>query len=162
MKKLIFILVIGMLFASCDKKKAAQEKKEPSLKEYMTSSWQTTYLKIDMPTFQKSENSSVMEDKFGPDAPRFARSTYNSDGTFSAWFVDKDGKDLGGTSTGNWDVKGDTLYVDFVYGGRDVKVGYHIEKTEAGFRGVSKYDWDEDGEYDDTLLMETKRIQLQD
>lgn len=153
MKNLIIILVFGMLFASC-------EKKEPTLKEYMTSSWETTYLKIEMATFKNTENSSVFEDKFGPKANRIAQSEYNADGTFTAWFVDKAGNHLGSTSVGNWDVKGDTLYVDFVYGGKDVKVGYHIERTEEGFKGVSKYDWDDDGEKDDLLTMKTKRIDL--
>lgn len=153
MKKLIIILIFGMLFVACGEK-------EPTLKEYMVDSWQTTYLKIDMPTFQKTGNSSVMEDDFGPKSQRYARSTYNADGTFSAWFVDKVGKETGGTSVGTWDVKGDSLFVEFTYGGRDVKVGYHIERTEEGFKGVSKYDWDEDGEFDDILTMKTKRIQL--
>lgn len=152
-KKLSILALLGILFVSC--------KKEPTLEEYMVDTWQTSYLKIDMPTFQKGPNSSVFEDKFEPTAQRFARSTYNPDGTFNSWYVDNAGNDIGGTTVGHWKVEGDSLQIEYVYDGRDVKVKYFVERTEEGFKATSKYDWDQDGEFDDILLMNTKRIQLQ-
>ncbi len=151
MKKIVSILIFGIVFASCQK--------EQTLKEYMTDSWQTTYLKIEMPTFQKSDSTNVFEDKFENNPERIAQSSYKKDGTFVAWFLDKDGKRQG-DSPGKWKVEGDSLFVAFYYGERDVKVSYHIEKTEEGFVGTSKYDWDKDGEFDDLLVMKTKRIKL--
>ena len=150
MKNLLVFVALGMLFASC--------KKEKSLQNYMVNSWETTYLKIEMPTFQNSDSTSVFEDRFQNNPPQRAQSEYKSDGTFEAWFVDKEGNKKG-TSPGTWSVKGDTLHIEYFYGGRDVKVNYHIQKTATGFKGTSKYDWDEDGNYDDLLIMETKKIQ---
>ncbi|MBL4605363.1 MAG: hypothetical protein JKY02_06830 [Flavobacteriaceae bacterium] len=152
LKNLLPCLVFGILFASC--------KKENTLQDYMADSWQTTYLKIEMPTFQKSDSINVFEDKFENNPARIAQSSYNEDGTFVAWFLDKERKRQG-DSSGKWNVKGDSLYVAFFYGGRDVKVAYHIQMTEGGFIGTCIYDWDEDGEFDDLLVMKTKRINLE-
>ncbi|MFY0602512.1 MAG: hypothetical protein JXQ93_01075 [Flavobacteriaceae bacterium] len=146
------LLAFGILFVSC--------KEEASLKEYMTDSWQTTYLKIEMPTYQKSDSISIYEDIFEGSPPeRRAQSSYKSDGTFIAWSLDKKGKRFG-DSPGKWNIKGDSLHIEYFYGGRDVKVAYYIEKTAEGFKGTSKYDWDEDGANDDLLIMKTKRIYL--
>lgn len=150
MKKITLLFVFGMLFASCEKEK--------SLEEYMTDSWETSYLKIEMPTYLKKDSTNVYEDTFENNPERRARSTYKSDGTFEAWVIDREGKNIGDDSPGKWKVKGDSLYIEYFYGGRDVKVAYYIEKTEEGFKGISKYDWDEDGEFDDLLVMKTKRI----
>ncbi len=148
-KFFLFTVLFGMLFASCSREKSTEE--------YLIDSWETTYLKIDMPTYQKSDSTVVFEDEFLNNPPRRAQSKYNRDGTFSAWFINQKGEKQG-ESTGNWNVKNDSLFVEFFYEGRDVKVGYLIEKTVAGFVGKCKYDWDVDGEFDDVLLMKTKRI----
>lgn len=149
LKKILPLAFIGMFIASCNQEK--------SIKEYMVNSWETTYLKIEMPTFHKSDSTSVFEDKFLNNPPRRARSTYNEDGTFSAWFVNQK-NEKAGESKGTWKVKNDSLYIEYFYGGRDVKVSYLIEKTKEGFIGKSTYDWDEDGEFDDFLIMKAKRI----
>ena len=141
-----------MLFASC-----SQEK---SIKEFMIDSWETTYLKIDMATYNKSDSLFVFEDDFKNNPPRRAQSKYNKDGTFSAWFINQKGEKKE-ESTGKWNVKNDSLYIEYFYGGRDVKVSYHIEKSTEGFIGKSKFDWDEDGAFDDVLIMRTKRIQTE-
>jgi hypothetical protein len=163
----LFLLAFGVLFASCKKEKPKQENpvkevatKEKSLKEYMADSWQTTYLKVEMPSYNGTENKSVMKDKFGVKSKRFARSTYNQDGTFNTWFVDNLGNDLGGTTVGNWSVDKDSLHIEYVNNGKDIKVSYFIEMVEEGYKATSKYDWDGDGEFDDTLQMKTKRIQF--
>jgi hypothetical protein len=148
-KSFLFTVLFGILFASC-----SQEK---SIKKYMIGSWESTYLKIEMKTYQKSDSTFVFEDDFFNNPPRKARSKYNKDGTFSAWFINRKGEKKG-ESTGKWNVKNDSLFVDFFYGGSQVTAGYLIEKTTEGFKGTSKYDWDNDGEYDDFLIMKTKRL----
>lgn len=150
-KTFLFVVLFGILFVSC-----SQEK---STKEYLIDSWETTYLKIDMPTYKNSDSTVVFEDDFLNNPSRRAQSKYNKDGTFSAWFINQKGEKQG-ESTGKWKVKNDSLFVEFFYGGRDVKVGYLIEKTTEGFVGKCKYDWDVDGEFDDVLLMKTKRIKV--
>lgn len=149
-KTFFYIAAFGMLFASCSKEK--------SIKKYMVDSWETSYLKIDMSTFQKSDSTFVFEDDFKNNPPRRAQSTYNKDGTFSAWFINLEGEKKE-ESTGKWHVKKDSLYIEYLYGGREIKVSYHIEKTPEGFIGKSKFDWDNDGSFDDILIMKTKRIQ---
>lgn len=150
---ILAMAVFGTLFFSCSES-------EKPLKEYMADSWETTYLKLEMPTFEKSDSLQVYEDSFDNNPERIAKSKYNSDGTFSAWFVNRDGTTIS-DSDGKWFVKGDSLTVSFFYDGRDMVVSYHIERTEEGFKGVSKYDWDNDGEFDDLLTMKTKRTNLQ-
>lgn len=149
MKKIIFIFFFGMLIVAC--------KKEKSLETYMIASWQTTYLKLEMPTYEKSDSLYVFEDKFDKDPALIARSVYHKDGTFDAWFVNKEGEKIS-ESDGNWFVKNDSLFVDFTYNNQNIKVGYHIEKTSEGFLGKSVFDWDNDGAFDDFLTMKTKRI----
>lgn len=153
MKKIVFILVFGMLSVAC--------KQEKPLEEYMTDSWQTTYLKIEMPTVQKSDSTTVIEDTFQNNPDRIAQSRYKEDGTFVAWFLNKERK-REGDAPGNWKVEGDSLRIQYFYGGRDVNVSYYIERTEEGFKGTSKYDWDGDGEFDDLLVMKTKRIKSEE
>jgi len=145
------ILLFGLLFASC--------KPELSTKEFMVDSWETTYLKIEMETVNKTDSLQVYEDEFEESSELIAQSQYNSDGTFSAWFKNKKGEKIS-NAIGEWEVIGDSLKVAFNYGGRDVKVSYHITRTKEGFIGKSKYDWDEDGDFDDLLTMKTKRIKI--
>lgn len=132
---------------------------ELSTKDFMVDSWETTYLKIEMYTVNKTDSLQVYEDKFDDNPELVAQSKYNKDGTFSAWFKNKKGVQVS-RADGKWDVIGDSLKVAFTYGGRDMKVSYHITKTNEGFIGKSKYDWDEDGDYDDLLTMKTKRIKI--
>lgn len=153
MKKTAFLSLtfLGILFVSCTK--------NDSTKSFMIDAWQTTYLKIEMPTFQKSDSTSVYEDKFENNPELIAQSNYNEDGTFTSWFLNKKGEKIS-KSEGKWQIKQDSLFVHFFYNGRDMKVSYQIEETETGFVAKSKYDWDEDGDFDDTLTMKTKRIKL--
>lgn len=151
-KQFGFIALFGMLFASCSQ--------EQSTKEYLTDSWETSYIKIEMPTYQKSDSTFIFEDDFKINPPRRARSKYNDDGTFSAWFVNqKDEKQ--GESSGKWKVKNDSLFIEYFYLGRDIKVRYLIERTAEGFIGESTYDWDDDGAFDDFLIMKTKRVTIE-
>lgn len=148
-KNLLFICFFGILIAACNK--------ENSLKEYMTASWQTTYLKLEMPTYEKSDSLEVYEDKFDKNPELVAQSKYNADGTFNAWFINKKGEKIS-ESEGKWSVEKDSLFVEFFYNNRDMKISYHITKTEEGFLGKSTYDWDNDSAFDDLLTMKTKRL----
>lgn len=58
-------------------------------------------------------------------------------------------------------VVGDSLQVSFFYNNKEMKVSYKITKTEEGFMGESKYDWDNDGVADDFLTMKTKEIKTE-
>ena len=150
-KNYIFFLLIGMLLVACTK--------EITLKEYMVGSWQTKYINLKMPTYQKSDSTFVMEDDFSKPNVTLAQSVYNNDGTFTAWYLNPKGvKEQ--VTTGNWEVKKDSLYITFEMNDIVTEAKYYIEKTEDGFLGKSADDWDKDGEKDDFLLMKTKRIEL--
>ncbi|WP_159946429.1 hypothetical protein [Polaribacter septentrionalilitoris] len=149
LKYILPFIVFGMLFAACSKEK--------SIKNFMVDSWQTTYLKIEMHTVNNTDSLQVYEDKFENNPELVAQSKYNKDGTFFAWFKNLKGEKIS-PSKGTWNVINDSLFVEFYYNGRDMKVGYHITATQEGFIGKSLYDWDEDGFFDDILTMKTKRI----
>ena len=110
MKNYITLALFALFLASCQQK--------PNLQEYMVDSWQTTYLKIDMPTFQKSDSTNVFEDKFENNPQITARSSYSSDGTFMAWYLNQNGEIIGEKTPGTWQVKGDSLYVQYDYEGK--------------------------------------------
>ena len=148
---ILIIVFFGTFFVSC------KSEEKSSLKEYMTQSWETTYLKLEMETYQKTDSLKIYEDKFEGNVALVAQSKYNKDGTFSAWFLNLKGEKVS-NSKGLWRVEKDSLFVEFSYGGRDMKVSYLIAQTQEGFIGSSKYDWDEDGDFDDILTMKTKRI----
>ncbi|MDY0780346.1 hypothetical protein [Tenacibaculum sp. IB213877] len=153
MKLLNNFLVIAtlLLLASCS------SPKEKNLQNYMVGSWETEYIKIEFLTINKSDSTSVFEDDFKTPNAGKAQSNYKKDGTFSAWFKQADGTKINETS-GIWKTKGDSLYVDYPYLGKQVQAWYIIKQTEKGFDGKVIYDWDNDGEFDDTLIMKTKRI----
>ena len=153
MKNLAVVVIFALFLTSCDKK--------PNLKDYMASSWETTYVKIEMPTYQQQDSTNVFEDDFKNNPPRIARSKYNEDGTFIAWYVTPIGEIMGETP-GTWSVVGDSLYIAYNYEGRNSAIAYHVKMTEEGFDARSKHDWDVDGEFDDILFMKTKRIILEE
>jgi hypothetical protein len=152
LKKLLLFAIIGMLIVSCNQEK--------SIKEYMVNSWETVDININMPTFKNADSTFVFKDDFKNNPPRRARSTYKKDGTFTAWYVNQQ-EEKKGETTGKWSVVNDSLFIEYTAGAKDVKVGYQITKTEEGFIGVSKSDWDEDGKKDDLLTMKTKRLTLE-
>lgn len=131
--------------------------KKDDLSKYMLGKWETQYIKINMPTVHKSDSSSVFEDDFSKPTSGKAQSKYNNDGTFSAWFKLADGSEVDKTS-GKWKTKGDSLFIDYSYNEKQVSTWYFIEKTKKGFNGTVIYDWDNDGEFDDTLYMKSKKI----
>jgi uncharacterized membrane protein YkgB len=150
MKKIICIFIVFLVVANC-------KKENNSLKEFMANSWETTYLKIEMPTVNKTDSLQIYEDKFENNPNVIAQSKYNSDGTFSAWFINRK-KEKQNESSGTWSIKNDSLHISYFYGGRNIAVSYAIRPNENGFIGTSKHDWDNDGEFDDLLTMKTKVI----
>ena len=162
----IIALIFGMFFVACKQEKKENTKTvdeisttKPLLKDYLVGSWETTYLKIEYLTANETDSTAVFEDDFSAPNSGKAQSSYKSDGTFTAWFVQPDGKKVGETG-GKWNTKGDSLFVNYPYLGKQVQAWYAIKTTEEGFNGIATYDWDDDGVNDDTLLMKTKRIKL--
>lgn len=156
------IIVFGLIFVSCKKNKEVEKngitKKEfPILKSFMLGNWETTYIKIDYKTYQKSDSSFVFEDDFSKPNTGKAQSKYNNDGTFSAWFKQPDGSKIGETN-GHWKTKADSLYIDYIYNDKKTQVWYSIKKVAGGFEGKVIYDWDGDAEFDDTLFMKSKKL----
>lgn len=149
----ITAILFGMFFVACK-----QEKKEPTLQDYMVGNWETSYIKIEYLTANETDSTSVFEDDFSKPNSGKAQSSYKNDGTFSAWFLQPDGKKVGETD-GKWKTKGDSLFIDYPYLGKQVQAWYAIKQTKEGFEGTVIYDWDEDGEKDDTLFMKSKRIE---
>ncbi|MFY7670515.1 hypothetical protein ACOSP6_05455 [Tenacibaculum sp. MEBiC06402] len=173
------ILLIGLIFAACKPEKKESEKtieqtlveetlveeteiprktEKISLKEYMLGNWETSYIKIEYPTYKKADSSFVFEDNFSNPNTGRAQSTYNNDGTFIAWFKQPDGTRVGET-TGKWKTKGDSLFVDYPYLGKQVQAWYNILQTKEGFDGKVIYDWDDDQEFDDILIMKSKKLE---
>ncbi len=177
MKSIFFttIVIVGLVFAACkqEKNKTEQIEKETtvevkkpettktfqkkSLNQYMVGIWETSYIKIEYPTYQKSDTSHVFEDDFSKPNTGRAQSEYKKDGTFMAWFKQPNGSKVGETG-GNWKTKGDSLYVDYTYLGKQVQTWYIITQTKEGFTGKVIYDWDDDKEFDDILLMKSKKL----
>ena len=160
LKVIFFVVFFGIFFATCKNEKSDKKvETKTSLKDFMVGNWETQYIKIEMPTVNKTDSTSVFEDDFSKPNTGRAQSTYNNDGTFSAWFKQPDGKKVGETK-GTWKTKGDSLYVDYPYLGKQVQAWYFIKQNNNKFEGKVVYDWDGDGEFDDTLQMKSKRIDL--
>lgn len=151
--KIVISFIMIMLLAL-----ACKEKKKP-LSTYMIGNWETSYIKIEMATVNKTDSTSVFEDDFSKPNSGKAQSNYKKDGTFTAWFKLADGKKTGETG-GIWKTKNDSLYVEYPYLGKQVKAWYRITQTSEGFDGKVIYDWDNDGDSDDILYMKSKKIAL--
>ncbi|WP_442264999.1 hypothetical protein ACSIGC_11680 [Tenacibaculum sp. ZS6-P6] len=163
MKSTFFIITIsfGLIFAACksEENKTPEITQQKSLNDFMIGKWETQYIKIEYNTFQKADSSYIFEDDFSTPNSGKAQSEYLNNGTFSAWFKQSDNTKVGVTS-GKWKTNGnDSLYVDYLYLGKQVQVWYTIEQKENQFKGIVTYDWDNDGEKDDKLIMKSKRIQ---
>lgn len=149
----VYIFTLGSIIHQCG---TTQQK---DLNQFMVDSWQTSFIKITMPTHMGSDTTSVYEDKFTKKNTFLAQSVYRNDGTFEAWYLSPKGERKNRT-TGQWQASGDSLNLSYVFNKKDVRVHYQITETNEGFEGVSVSDWDNDGVKDDTLIMRTKRIDL--
>ncbi len=158
MKIFFFIIIMSfsLIFLGCKNEKNTNEKK---LKDFMVGKWETQYIKIEYPTYQKTDSSFVFEDDFSNPNTGRAQSEYLNDGTFTAWFKNPDSTRILETK-GTWKTKGqDSLFVNYQYSGNKVQAWYSIQQKDNQFSGVAIYDWDIDGTKDDTLIMKSKRIQ---
>lgn len=129
------------------------------LDRFMLSSWQTSYIKITMPTYQSSDTTSIFEDSFQKPGSVVAQSTYHFDKTFEAWYLSPEGKQMN-KSFGNWATNGDSLILSYTYNKKEVNISYFIEQRNDEFSGKSISDWDNDGIHDDTLIMRSRKILL--
>ncbi len=145
----VFLVAFTLLY-SC-------KKTDNTLESYLSQSWQTTYLKIEMNTHKNSDSLYVFEDKFEGNPDIIAQSKYKKDGTFSAWYLTKNGEKQSETD-GKWFVKGDSLTISYTFDNKLTKVSYFVTRIENGFRAESKSDWDNDGKMDDILIMKTKKL----
>lgn len=149
----IILLVSGLFFSSCKKEKKF------NLQEYMVGDWQTKYINLEMPTYQKSDSVYVLENDFSKPDATLTQATYKNDSTFTAWYLSPEKEKLDITH-GKWVTKKDSLYIEFIMNNEKTSAAYLIKKTEDGFEGKSLNDWDNDGEKDDFLLMKTKRLNV--
>lgn len=155
---LITSLLFIIVFSACkSEKKAPVSSQKTGLNDFMVGTWETEYISIKYKTYQKSDSTYTFEEDFSNQQLGKAQSIYKNDGTFSSWFLTSEGEKAGLTH-GKWNSKKDSLFIDYTYGGRDVKAWYSIKQTPKGFEGNVTYDWDNDGEYDDALFMITKRL----
>lgn len=150
MKKVLFLSIFTISLFACQQKR--------NLEQNMLGSWETTFINIKMPTANQSDSLRTYQDDFSQPNAIKAQSNYKKDSTFTAWY--QNGNNKQNESEGKWHCKQDSLFVEYDYQGRTVKTGYKITITKEGFQAKSIYDWDNDGEKDDTLLMRSKRIRL--
>ncbi|MGG8496041.1 hypothetical protein ACQY1Q_06470 [Tenacibaculum sp. TC6] len=160
----VSLLIVFVFLGACKQHKNTTKDTTDSppkttlLKNYMVGNWETTYIKIAYTTFKKADSLYVFEDDFSRSNSGKAQSAYADDGTFTAWFLQPDGKKVGETG-GVWNTKGDSLFVDYSYLGKQVQAWYKVTQTNDGFEATVTYDWGDDGEFDDHLFMKSKRIQ---
>lgn len=151
---LFFTLIFSVFFKQCNKLS------KPHLDEFMIGSWQTSYIKIKMPTHNGSDTISVYEDSFVTKNAYRAQSTYHDDKTFDAWYLSPKGEQRGKT-TGEWTTKGDSLVISYTNNEEYIEVTYFIKQLGNAFSGRSISDWDNDEVEDDTLIMRGNRIELE-
>lgn len=149
MRKIVAILVLLLVVFSC--------KKESELHKYMINKWQTTHIKIVMPTYTNSDSTSVNKEDFTSKMATVPQSEYYKDGTYKSWYLSPNGGRIGEIS-GNWSADDTNLYLDYTFADNPVHVSYKVTKTNEGFKAVSINDWDFDGVKDDTLHMKAKYI----
>lgn len=129
----------------------------------MTGKWESSYLKLELPTFQKKDTLIEYDIDFqNPDDPRAKQqgksySLHKADGTFETW-QEKNGRPTGKKGTGTWRVTKDSLYYSFNQNTASVEVPFGLAKIEDGYAMTGLQDRDGDGEKDDTFYLETVRV----
>lgn len=148
------LLVVALLLLSQCKK---NQKTQPD--PFIVGKWQTSFVRLDYPSYRGSDSAHYFVDRFQKGTERFAQSEYFPDGTFKAWFVDKDGNKQDET-TGTWSLHKDSLSTSYFYLGKQMSPVYRIKeyKNKKGFKATSIFDWDGDGESDDQIIMRTDKL----
>lgn len=162
---ILYVSFIMLFFFGCKTPKketlTPRKIKQKKLNDFMLGSWQTTYLKVEMLTANGTDSTKVYEKDFSKKEDILAQATYHKNGTFLAWYVQPNGKKTG-KAQGNWKAVNDSLFITYTVEGRigNFNPIYKIKQTDNGFKATSVYDWDKDGKKDDTLIMKSKRIEL--
>ena len=148
-----YYLLAGMLalaIAACqsDKKEIAAEK--ANLETTLPGTWETIYMKVKSPTFEKSDSTSVFEASEEYWEARFGvkpyRTYFSEDKKFHTVYRGLNGTLISEVS-GIWNAFGDTLMMVEPKATSQYKV--LAEKGRAHFSAVM--DWDGDGEEDDEV-----------
>ncbi|MFC2110656.1 hypothetical protein ACFLRU_02105 [Bacteroidota bacterium] len=153
--KFVSVVVLLVSIISCSTP-------EEKMKKYLTGKWETVFLKIEMPTYQRKDTLLEYDVDFtNPEDPRakgmpVSFTIHNLDGTFETW-QEKNGTSAGGITKGNWKTTLDSLYYVIGEGKKSFTVSFAVAKIEDGFslRGIQ--DRDRDGEQDDIFYLETVR-----
>lgn len=154
MKYLLFVGIVSLV-VSC----ATPEEK---MTKYLTGKWETVFLKLEMPTYQKKDTLIEYDIDFAnPEDPRakgmpISFTIHKEDGTFETW-QEKQKVPAGSVTKGKWRVVGDSLYYDLEQGKNKISIAFAVAKVEDGFSMTGKQDRDRDGENDDTFYIETVR-----
>lgn len=135
---------------------------EEKMTKYLTGKWETVFLKLEMPTFQKKDTLVEYDIDFAnPDDPRAKDSPitftiHEKDGTFETW-QEKNKMPSGPITKGTWKVVGDSLHYGILQGKKKISIAFGIAKVEDGYSMTGKQDRDRDGEKDDVFYIETIR-----
>jgi hypothetical protein len=157
MKLMKYLLVAGVvaLVISCSTP-------EEKMTKYLTGKWETVFLKLEMPTYQKKDTLIEYDIDFAnPEDPRakgqpVSMTIHKEDGTFETW-QEKNKAPSGAVTKGKWKVLGDSLYYDLEQGKNKISIAFAVAKVEDGFSMTGKQDRDRDGEVDDIFYIETVR-----
>ncbi len=154
--RLIYPLFLLVVLSSC----ASDEEK---MTQYMSGKWKTTFLSLEMPTYQNRDTLVAYNiDFLNPDdaEAKALGDTYtlhNADGSFKTW-QSKRGIPSRTLSKGKWRVTLDSLFYTFVSRDRETTVSFGLKKIEDGFSIEILQDRDKDGVKDDTYYSETVRV----
>lgn len=154
MNKILTLALITAFIFSCDsnRKEAGEQAVEQgpetetaTLKEGMLGEWRNVAMKV---TIKGEQSDSVVDVPAGKWEEVLKiqpiRTVFNEDGSFTSEYRGLDNTIIM-TSTGTWDVKGDTL--EMTQEGSTTYYVTSIEGDMAEFEGT--LDWDEDGQADD-------------
>ena len=157
-KCLLYPLFLLVVLCSC----ASEEEK---MTQYMSGKWKTTFLSLEMPTYQNRDTLVAYNiDFLNPDdaEAKVLGDTYtlhNVDGSFKTW-QSKRGIPSRTLSMGKWRVTLDSLFYTFASRDRETTVSFGLKKIEDGFSIEVLQDRDKDGVKDDTYYSETVRVPI--
>lgn len=152
----ILVVLVSLTFLSC-------ETEDEKMVRYLTGNWETIYVKLELPTYQKQDTLVEYDIDFAnPDDKRAIQqgksyTTYKADGTFKSW-TKKNNRVSGQESIGKWRATKDSLFYDFTQREKTVTVSFGLKLIEDGFSMTALQDRDRDGEKDDTFYLETVRL----
>lgn len=150
------IILVSLIMMSC-------ETEDEKMTRYVTGNWETIYVKLELPTYQKRDTLIEYDIDFeNPDDKRALNqgksfTTHAADGTLKSWTV-KNSLSKGLTTNGKWYATKDSLFYEIIQRTGTFKMSFGLEAIEDGFALTALQDRDRDGELDDTFYMETVRL----